>query len=476
MTETPSPFLRLVGRIFAALVLALLIVGGIAAYDAWKFLTTPAEQKGRSVIITIEKGATFDKVANDLLQAGIITDTLRFTLLGYWQKAHSSIRAGEYVVNSGWLPTEVLYKLTHGQPNLYRLVLREGLTWWETAKEVEQQGFAKAEDFITVVRDPAFLRAHAIPFDTAEGFLFPDTYLLGKPKIFDRRQAEKIASMLITTFWKKSTHLWTTLPVTQNLSGKTDYGHAVRGIGLPETPPAPPKTSNATSFANTTPAQNATTQPAENRANATLAAPNATASTVNAAIATVNATASTTNATVAATSVNATIASQNASPSSAATAQTASSAPAQPMRPKHPGHIQAEALREMVILASLVERETGVPEERARVAGVYANRIRLGMLLQCDPTIIYGVGPEFSGSIRRSQLQDASNLYNTYIHPGLPPGPISSFGLSALEGAFAPENHKYLFFVAKGDAPGHTFSKTLEEHNRAVRKYRATQK
>ena len=451
MTETRSPLLRLIGRLFAALVLAALLVGGFAAYDAWNFLNSPAEEKGRSVIITIEKGATFDRVAKDLKAAGVITDPFRFSLLGYWQKARSSLRAGEYVVNTGWKPTEVLHKLTHGQPNLYRLTLREGLTWWETAKEIERQGFAKAEDLGAVIQDPAFLRAHAIPFDTAEGFLFPETYLLNKPKRFDRRQAEKIASLLVRTFWKQSTPLWQELPVAKSAPEKSDYGQAVRDIGQP--PPNRKATANATAL---TAPQPAGTLPARQNSTATNATVQGAAQADQQA----------------APQTPSQAASKNGTQADSPPLPTAP----QPLRPEHPGRIQADALRELVILASLVEKETGLPEERARVAGVYANRIRLGMLLQCDPTIIYGVGPEFSGSILRSQLQNAANPYNTYIHPGLPPGPISSFGLSALTAASAPEEHKYLYFVARGDSPGHTFSTGLEEHNRAVRKYRATQR
>jgi UPF0755 protein len=127
-------------------------------------------------------------------------------------------------------------------------------------------------------------------------------------------------------------------------------------------------------------------------------------------------------------------------------------------------------LHRMVILASLVEKETAVPSERPLVAGVYANRMRLGMLLQCDPTIIYGLGDSFDGNLKRSHLKDPSNPYNTYVHPGLPPGPICSPGRAALVAASAPEKHKFLYFVARSDG-SHHFSRTLREHTNAVIKY-----
>lgn len=130
----------------------------------------------------------------------------------------------------------------------------------------------------------------------------------------------------------------------------------------------------------------------------------------------------------------------------------------------------AEELLRVVTLASLVERETGEASERPRIAGVFANRLKLGMRLQCDPTTIYGLGPDFGGDLKRVHLEDAQNRYNTYAHAGLPPGPICSPGLESLKAALNPEAHEYIFFVARGDGT-HEFSVTLDEHNRAVSRY-----
>ncbi len=132
---------------------------------------------------------------------------------------------------------------------------------------------------------------------------------------------------------------------------------------------------------------------------------------------------------------------------------------------------KADKLRELVILASIVEKETGIGAERARVAGVYRNRLDINMLLQADPTIIYGLGPEFNGNLRRKHLDDATNTYNTYKHGGLTPGPICSPGVAAMRAAITPEKHGYFYFVAVTDGGEHAFSKTLAEHNRAVRQY-----
>jgi UPF0755 protein len=128
----------------------------------------------------------------------------------------------------------------------------------------------------------------------------------------------------------------------------------------------------------------------------------------------------------------------------------------------------------VVTLASLVEKETAVPEERPEIASVYANRLAVGMKLDCDPTTIYAAILEgrYRGTIYRSDLE-SPNPYNTYRTPGLPPGPIANPGVASLKAAVAPIQTKYLYFVAKPDGSGaHVFSETLEQHNAAVRDYR----
>ena len=238
--------------------------------------------------------------------------------------------------------------LVSGKAMLYRLTIREGLPWWDVAELVEKDGFCKASDFTSVIHDPEFLRHWGIPFESAEGFLFPETYLLPHPRDMNREAARAVANRLVEMFWQRADRLW----------------------------------------------------PDKKR------------------------------------------------PSSA-------------------------ELRRLVTLASIVEKETSVPEERARVAGVYVNRLERGMLLQADPTVIYGLGRSFEGPLLRKDLENVHNRYNTYQNPGLPPGPICSFGAPALKAALQPEKHEYLYFVATGRDKGHTFSKSLTEHNRAVREYRA---
>jgi len=125
---------------------------------------------------------------------------------------------------------------------------------------------------------------------------------------------------------------------------------------------------------------------------------------------------------------------------------------------------------EALIMASIIERETGLPEERDEIAGVFVRRLQAGMKLQTDPTVIYGLGEAFDGNLRRQHLGDESNPYNSYRHEGLPPTPIALPGRAAIHAALHPADGTTLFFVARGDG-GHVFSTTLAEHQQAVRKY-----
>lgn len=122
-----------------------------------------------------------------------------------------------------------------------------------------------------------------------------------------------------------------------------------------------------------------------------------------------------------------------------------------------------------LILASIIEKETGRPEDRGLVASVFANRLRLGMRLQTDPTVIYGFGDAFDGRLHKNQLE-TDHPWNTYLHAGLPPTPISLPGRDALAMAVRPPHTDYLYFVSRGDGSSE-FSRNLADHNRAVERY-----
>jgi UPF0755 protein len=132
---------------------------------------------------------------------------------------------------------------------------------------------------------------------------------------------------------------------------------------------------------------------------------------------------------------------------------------------------QGRTIRQVLTLASLVEKETARAEERAIVAGVYSNRLARGIALQADPTVIYGLqlAGRYEGNLTRADLS-FDTAYNTYVHAGLPPGPIASPGRAAIEAALRPADVDYLYFVSRNDG-SHEFARTLAEHNRNVHRY-----
>lgn len=336
--QSRSPWRKLILVFF----LAVLLAGAYIGLATYTFLYVPPESPGQEVLVDIEPGQSLAGISRMLEEQRVISSDRNFQWYAWIMGLAASVRAGEFVLNTGWTPGQVLDALTLGRAFLHRLQIPEGLTWWQIGQIVEESGLADFESFARAVTDKNLLERHNIPADHAEGYLFPETYYLPRPR---NKDAKPIVEMLLNAFWKTAdTRLWP--------DGRPDK----------------------------------------------------------------------------------------------------------------------EEIHRTVILASLVERETGLAEERGRIAGVFANRLRLGMLLQCDPTIIYGLGPDFSERLRRVHLEDRNNPYNTYIHPGLPPGPIASPGLASLMAVLSPEEHNLLYFVSRNDG-SHAFNRTLEEHNRAVRRY-----
>ena len=123
----------------------------------------------------------------------------------------------------------------------------------------------------------------------------------------------------------------------------------------------------------------------------------------------------------------------------------------------------------VIILASIIEKETGKPEERETISSVFHNRLRIGMPLQTDPTVMYGAA-NFTGPLTKDQLRDTKNAYNTYVHPGLPPGPICNPGIEAIKAALYPSDTSYLYFVSRNDG-SHIFSENYSDHRKAVQEY-----
>lgn len=332
------------------LILVCLFLAGLAAaggylwyenYKWEKFLATAPDNPGHEITVRVKPGSTFLQVRKTLAQNGLITSPEFFLRLAREKQLTAKVRAGEFVLNTGWKPEKILDQLTGTSGVLIRLSVREGLAWWQVGQLVQKAGLGSFQSFEQAVFNSTLLKQYHIPAKNAEGYLFPETYLLTRP-LHDN--AQNAVRAMLAQFEKQVKILW------------------------PGNPPKP------------------------------------------------------------------------------------------------------EELNRVITLASLVEKETGDTTERDRIAGVFGNRLEKRMLLQADPTTIYGLGPDFDGNLRKSHLQDKSNPYNTYRHLGLPPGPICSPGLSAIRAAMTPEKHKYLYFVAKGDG-SHYFSKNLKEHNKAVAKY-----
>ena len=326
---------------------------GVLAYDFLKSPgTDPAVAPAQDVEVTVNPGTTFRTLTPELVRFGAVRNADKFILLLRWMNYRDiphALKPGRFRINTGWTPQQVIDQLVNGSPLLDRVTIPEGLAWWEVGKRLEEAQMVRFEDFDKLVHDPAFLRHWGIPFDSAEGFLFPDTYLIMRPLELNEATAKSVVGRLIDNFWRRTAPLWP--------GGK------------------------------------------------------------------------------------------------------------------RPGPSGRDEVRRLVTLASIVERETAVPSERPRVAGVYANRLRLNMLLQADPTTAYGLGEGFDGNLRRKHLDDEGNPYNTYKHPGLPPGPICSPGLACLKAAANPEQHDYIYFVARGEDGSHVFSTNLAAHNNAFREY-----
>jgi UPF0755 protein len=328
-----------------SIILGFLIVlgalGGIVGYKAYEFLAVPPQTPGENKVVLIEPGQNFEAVANMLVAEGVLRDAEGFKLLAKVMDKSGRIKAGEFEVSTGWTPSRLLDYLTTAKGVQHKLAAPEGLTLRQIAKIAEDAGLCTARAFQKAATDPELLKKYNIPAESAEGFLFPNTYL------FTRKRGDDgtyVVEAMLKEFWKQAEAVWP----GDKPSGK--------------------------------------------------------------------------------------------------------------------------ALLAFVTLASIVEKETGLDGERPRVAGVFTNRLGKGMLLQTDPTIIYGLGEKFNGNLTRAHLDDPSNPYNTYARPGLPPGPICSPGLKSLQAVASPEVHEFYYFVGTGEGE-HKFSKTLDEHNNAVNKY-----
>lgn len=324
--------------LYVLLVLSVgIAVAAGAAWYGWRALNTPVRPPGGEIVVSIQPGASFRSVAQQLHRAGILRHPVLLVAWAQFIGADRSVRSGEYRVDNAVSPCQLLEMLQSPSRALRWVTIPEGFTADQIADLLEQKKFGGRDVFVAAMRDPSLLSELDLPASGVEGYLFPDTYAWEWAT-----EPEEIVRAMLRRFRQESARL----REQRIAAGLTEH--------------------------------------------------------------------------------------------------------------------------EMVTLASVIERETAKEEERPLISGVFHNRLRIGMPLQSDPTVLYSLG-RTSGRLRRSDLENPSP-YNTYVRRGLPPGPIANPGRAALRAAIAPEETAALYFVSRNDG-SHQFSDSLAEHNRAVNRY-----
>ena len=321
-----------------ALVTAAAVGGG---WWMWQRLHAPYQGfEGAERFIEIPQGTSTGGIGRRLAEAGIVADTWTFRAALWWTGQARALKAGEYRFEGAATPVDVVTEIAEGRVYSRALTFPEGLTLAEMATLFESRGFGARQDFLKAASDPAPIADLAPSARDLEGYLFPETYLLGRTAT-----AAQLVSQMVDRFRA----VWTEVTAGQAPEGLTPH--------------------------------------------------------------------------------------------------------------------------QLVALASLVEKETAAPGERPLVAAVYRNRLRTGMALQADPTVVYALmrTGRYAGNIRKVDLT-INSPYNTYRFQGLPPGPIAAPGRAALEAALAPADVRYLYFVSRNDG-SHAFSETLKEHNANVQRF-----
>lgn len=313
------------------------VAGAVILWMAF-FIKSPAGTCYQPVTFTVFSGQNLSTIAKNLKDQKLISNPMAFNLYARIKKATTLIKAGEYEMNTGMNPEDILNLLTSGKHKIYRLTVPEGLNMEEVALLAQQAGLCSKQQFLALCNELEWIDQFKIPGMTLEGYLFPDTYFFSK-----QTDCETLIKNMISTFNKTFNEKWKTRAKEMGLS-----------------------------------------------------------------------------------------------------------------------------VHEIVILASMIEKETGNEQERPIISSVFHNRLKLHMRLESDPTVIYGVS-DYYGRIRYKHLKRVTP-YNTYQIDGLPAGPIANPGAQSLKAALYPAQTDYLYFVSKNDTT-HQFSTNLEDHNIAVRKY-----
>ena len=303
----------------------------------------PVSKTGRDKVILIPTGSTFSSVERRLEADGLIRSKTGFYILAWWKGVMTSIKAGEYELSPAQTPQEILDYLVQGKVRKYIVTIPEGFNLFQVANLLEEAGLISRESFLSAARDKKFLHTLGINADSAEGYVYPDTYQLTK-----NATAYEIIRTFVNHFWE----VWN----SEGFGKKADEMDVT--------------------------------------------------------------------------------------------------------------------IQDIIILASIVEKEAMLPSERPIIASVFWNRLKKGMPLQSDPTVYYGILVETKVNRHRLRWRDLRKKtpYNTYIIRGFPAGPISNPGKASIRAVFYPARDSYLYFVSKNNGT-HYFSRTLAEHNRAVDRY-----
>lgn len=339
MTEQPETRRRsLWRRSFAVILMSLVLVAVVVLARFQQFLATPISLPADGLVYTLPSGTSLGRLARDLQQQGLIEQPRFFILLGRKLGVAARLQAGEYELEPGLTPEQLLARFVDGKVIQHELTLIEGQTFREMMERVHAHPVL--EHTLTGSSDAEIMAAIGYPDVHPEGRFLPDTYHLtrGTTDVAFLQRAYAAMQETLQTEW------------------------ADRAEGLP-----------------------------------------------------------------------------------------------------------LESAEEALILASIVEKETGLPEERPTIAGVFTRRLQKNMKLQTDPTVIYGMGEAYDGNIRKRDLL-TDTPYNTYTRRGLTPTPIAMPGADAIRAVLHPADGKSLYFVATGDG-GHYFSSNLKQHERAVDKY-----
>lgn len=323
-------------RAFGIGFIAILLITGVMALNLLIFAGMPSGDVEQS--LRIEHGTPLGKIARELEARHVVSNAILFKAYVLFLRSSGKIRAGDFTFPPRLLPRQVLALLIKGDFAKSRITIPEGWTAYEIAEYLQKLNLVNAARFLEQCSSPQLIESLNLPVSNLEGYLFPDTYEIYKPK-----NEEEVIRKLVGRF--KETY-------TPELMARTE------ALGL--------------------------------------------------------------------------------------------------------------SRNDVVILASVVEKETGKDEERAIIASVFFNRLKKGMPLASDPTIIYGIS-NFSGNLTRNDLA-SPGPYNSYLNPGLPPTPISNPGLKSIRAVLYPAETEYYFFVSKNDGT-HYFSRTEVEHANAVRTY-----